>query len=57
MNPSAAPITPAPSETTLGLTMGAGVIKKTITCVKGAATKTVKAVNPKCPAGYALKKK
>jgi len=37
--------------------MGAGVIKKTITCVKGAATKTVKAVNPKCPAGYALKKK
>jgi hypothetical protein len=37
--------------------MGAGVIKKTITCVKGTAIKTVKAVNPKCPTGYTLKKK
>lgn len=46
-----------PTSTALGLTMGAGVIKKTITCVKGTATKTVKAVNPKCPAGYTLKKK
>ena len=54
---SAAPSTPAPSATSLGLTMGTGVIKKTITCVKGTATKTVKAVNPKCPTGYTLKKK
>jgi hypothetical protein len=37
--------------------MGAGVIKKTITCVKGTSTKTVKAINPKCPTGYTLKKK
>ena len=49
--------TPAPTPTSLGLTMGAGVIKKTITCVKGKLTKTVKATNPKCPTGYTLKKK
>jgi len=53
----AAPTTPAPSATSLGLTMGGGVIRKTIVCVKGTATKTVKAVNPKCPTGYTLKKK
>lgn len=54
----AAPIaSPTPSATSLGLTMGAGVIKKSITCVKGNVTKTVKAVNPKCPTGYTLKKK
>lgn len=53
---SAAP-TIAPTTTSLGLTMGAGVIKKTITCVKGSSTKTVKALNPRCPAGYTLKKK
>jgi hypothetical protein len=53
------PKTPAASSTdpALGLTMGAGVIKKSITCVKGNVTKTVKAVNPKCPTGYTLKKK
>lgn len=28
----------------------------TIKCVKGGATKTIKAVKPKCPAGYRLKK-
>jgi hypothetical protein len=49
--------TTVPSAPTLGLTPGAGVIKKTITCVKGTATKTVKALNPKCPTGYTLKKK
>ncbi len=61
--PTKAP-TPTPTSTTsatsappLGLTMGAGVIKKTITCVKGKLTKTVKATNPKCPTGYTLKKK
>jgi hypothetical protein len=56
--PKAIP-TPAPSTSAsaLGLTMGAGVIKKTITCVKGTSTKTVKAINPKCPTGYTLKKK
>jgi hypothetical protein len=30
--------------------------KSTITCVKGKLTKKVTAVNPKCPAGYKLKK-
>ena len=49
--------TPVATPTSLGLTMGAGVIKKTITCVKGKLTKTVKATNPKCPTGYTLKKK
>lgn len=52
---SATPV--APAAPSLGLTMGAGVIKKSITCVKGSLTKTVKAVNPKCPTGYTLKKK
>ena len=30
-------------------------LPKTITCVKGALTKKVTAVKPKCPAGYKLK--
>ena len=30
--------------------------KKTITCVKGKATKIVAGTNPKCPAGYKIKK-
>ncbi len=47
----------SPTSSALGLTMGAGVIKKTITCVKGKLAKTVKSTNPKCPAGYTLKKK
>jgi major membrane immunogen (membrane-anchored lipoprotein) len=53
------PKTPTASTTdpALGLTMGAGVIKKSIICVKGNVTKSVKAVNPKCPTGYTLKKK
>ena len=55
--PAAPKASATPSTSTLGLTMGAGVIKKSITCVKGSLTKTVKAVNPKCPTGYTLKKK
>lgn len=47
----------SPSSNPLGLTMGAGVIKKTITCVKGKQIKTVKALKPKCPTGFTLKKK
>lgn len=31
-------------------------IKKTITCVKGKSTKKITGTNPKCPAGYKLKK-
>jgi len=58
----AASASPAPSkssatQTDLGLTLGASNIKRTITCYKGKLTKTVKAVNPKCPTGYTLKKK
>jgi hypothetical protein len=55
---SATPATPSATPSIdLGLTMGAkGVIKKTITCVKGTVKKTVKAVNPKCPTGFTLKK-
>ena len=30
--------------------------RKTITCVKGKTTKKVKAIKPKCPTGYKLKK-
>jgi len=47
----------SPTPTTLNLTLGAGVIKKTITCVKGSSVKTVKSTKPKCPSGYTLKKK
>ena len=49
--------TASPTPTTLNLTLGARVIKKTITCVKGSSVKTVKSTNPKCPSGYTLKKK
>lgn len=45
------------SANSLGLTMGAGVIKKTITCVKGKQIKTVKALRPQCPTGFTLKNK
>ncbi len=60
-NPIVPKATPAPTSTSsttdLGLTPHAGVILKSITCVKGKLTKTVKAKNPKCPTGYTLKKK
>jgi uncharacterized protein with FMN-binding domain len=49
--------TPTQTSNSLGLTMGAGVIKKTITCVNGKQIKTVKALKPKCPTGFTLKKK
>ena len=54
--PTVAP-TPTSTSNSLGLTMGAGVIKKTITCVKGKQIKTVKALKPKCPTGFTLKNK
>ena len=38
------------------LTGTAVVAKKTITCIKGKTTKKVTGTNPKCPAGYKLKK-
>ena len=50
------PQSTAPSTPPIVLKPGVNVIQKTITCVKGAAKKVVKALNPKCPAGYKLKK-
>ena len=47
---------PSPTDLGLGLKPGAGVIQKSITCLKGATKKVVKGFNPKCPAGFTLKK-
>jgi uncharacterized protein with FMN-binding domain len=48
--------TPTPVDPGLVLTPGAGVIQKSITCVKGATKKVIKGLNPKCPTGFTLKK-
>jgi len=56
-SPAGSPAAPSgSSDLGLGLTPGAGVIQKSITCTKGALKKTIKGVNPKCPTGYSLKK-
>ena len=47
---------PSGSLGSLGLKPGAGVIQKSITCVKGATKKVIKGLNPKCPTGFTLKK-
>jgi hypothetical protein len=48
----------APVSATVNITLTATKVaaKKTITCVKGKTTKKVTGTNPKCPAGYKLKK-
>jgi uncharacterized protein with FMN-binding domain len=51
LTPTPTPVAPAPV-----LKPGAGVIQKSITCVKGATKKVVKGLNPKCPTGFTLKK-
>ena len=63
VTPKAATVIPAPTQSaaqntqnSLGLVPRAGVIQKSITCVKGATKKVVKGTNPKCPTGYTLKK-
>ena len=48
--------TPTPVVPGLVLKPGAGVIQKSITCVKGATKKVIKGLNPKCPTGFTLKK-
>ena len=48
--------TPTPVDPGLVLKPGAGVIQKSITCVKGATKKVIKGLNPKCPTGFTLKK-
>ncbi len=54
--PAPAATQPPVAKNDLGLVPKAGVIQKSITCVKGALKKTVKGTNPKCPTGYTLKK-
>jgi hypothetical protein len=49
LSPTASP-TPTPLATTKPVS-----VQKTITCVKGKVTKKIKAVAPKCPAGYKKK--
>jgi hypothetical protein len=49
-------ITPTPTvEPTPTATIKPVPVQKTITCVKGKTTKKIKAVAPKCPAGYKKK--
>ena len=54
--PTPKPTLVKPSSPPIILKPGANVIQKTITCVKGTTKKVIKAVNPKCPTGYTLKK-
>jgi uncharacterized protein with FMN-binding domain len=54
--PTPKPTLVKPSTPPIILKPGANVIQKTITCVKGSTKKVIKAVNPKCPTGYTLKK-
>jgi uncharacterized protein with FMN-binding domain len=54
--PTPKPTLVKPSTPPIVLKPGANVIQKTITCVKGTTKKVIKAVNPKCPTGYTLKK-
>ena len=54
--PTATSASPTPSDLGLALKPGAGVIQKSITCVKGATKKVIKGLKPKCPTGFTLKK-
>ena len=49
-------LAPASATSTVLIEGVAMATKKTITCIKGKATKKVTGTNPKCPAGYKLKK-
>ena len=49
-------LAPASATATTMLVGVAQTTKKTITCTKGKSTKKVTGTNPKCPAGYKLKK-
>ena len=51
-----ATLAPASATSTVVIEGVVPAVKKTITCVKGKATKKVTGTNPKCPAGYKLKK-
>ena len=49
-------LAPASATSTVLIQGVAVATKKTITCIKGKTTKKVTGTNPKCPAGYKLKK-
>jgi hypothetical protein len=49
-------LAPASATATTTIVGVAQSTKKTITCIKGKTTKKVTGTNPKCPAGYKLKK-
>jgi hypothetical protein len=49
-------LAPASATATTMIVGVAQSTKKTITCIKGKSTKKVTGTNPKCPAGYKLKK-
>jgi hypothetical protein len=51
-----ASLAPASATSTVIIEGVAPAVEKTITCVKGKITKKVTGTNPKCPAGYKLKK-
>jgi hypothetical protein len=49
-------LAPASATATTMIVGVAQSTKKTITCTKGKTTKKVTGTNPKCPAGYKIKK-
>jgi len=49
-------LAPVSATSTVVIEGVAAATKKTITCIKGKTTKKVTGTNPKCPAGYKLKK-
>jgi hypothetical protein len=51
-----ATLAPASATSTVVIEGVLPAVKKTITCVKGKTSKKVTGTNPKCPAGYKLKK-
>jgi len=51
-----ATLAPASATSTVVIEGVVPAVKKTITCVKGKTIKKVSGTNPKCPAGYKLKK-
>jgi hypothetical protein len=51
-----ATLAPASATSTVLIEGVAPAVKKTITCAKGKTSKKVTGTNPKCPAGYKLKK-
>ena len=53
--PGTASFSPISATATINIVGAPILVKNTITCVKGKATKKVKGINPKCPKGYKVK--